>query len=533
MVPLLKALFLTVILGLSTAAAKAFSQSVQTNQSSRNNKNNNSDSKNKSVVRVAEVNHVSHLNDNRLRVIFNAQERDGNLRFPITTIDRSMVKIEFTNTASAPAEPQSLLLHGTGVGEFHRALYVGFSMHRNLYASGVTELKSQVGDIIKGLSSEYLTVAAVAQDSGRIIADVTPEKGDNINRITQQIQSLEPEGEGPALADTLCVAAERFNAWNLTKFNKGDQKVLIIYTSPGDSPSTERYRAENCWRSLIDQHVRVFVVAFGKQWGRNVLDLTSTALDSGGHYHRVNGPVEMYAATKNIIALLNNEYVVDVDAPDIALEDQPLELKVKISYHNEIFESSIYNMGFVIPSLSKVFIKTESKETANGPISPDITDSIDWGMLSTVVISFVFLIFAGWFGAKFFFRNRNTTLCQTCSVRVKPDHSDCPFRKAETVARLVVIGGKDAGLTIPVMKGETVIARFPKSGAKISGRDIAWFNHGAIRLDGQKALYTPSKPARDRINGWLVHEPRLLGVGNILTIGDQKLRFEVKPQIHT
>lgn len=483
----------------------------------------------KSVSRVAEINEVSHLDDHLLRIIFNAQERDGHLRFPITTIDRSMVKVEFTNTSSPPADPKSLLLHGSGGAELRRALYIGFGMHRNLNASSISELKSQVGDLIKSLPAELLTVAAIAQDSGRVIADVNPEKGDNTNRIIQQLQSLEPEGEGPALADTFCVAAERFHAWDLSKFKNGDQKVLIVLSSPGDPTSTERYRAENCWRSLMDQGIRVFVVAFGKQFGRESLDLTSVATDGGGHLHRVSGPVEMYAATKNIIALLNNEYVIDVDAPDINLEDQPLELKLKISYHDEVFESSNFNVGFVIPALSKVFAKSGSSQDNQGEPEQSGTD---W---ETVFIVLVVVISLGGLGLLMSKQIKNymaTTACSTCGVRVKLDHSDCPFRKPDCVARLVVVGGTNAGQTIPVTKGETSLARFSKSGARIKGKNIAWFKHGTIRLDGQKALYSPKKPGRDRINGWLVHEPRLLGIGSVLTIGDQRLRFEVKPQIH-
>jgi hypothetical protein len=97
-----------------------------------------------------------------------------------------------------------------------------------------------------------------------------------------------------------------------------------------------------------------------------------------------------------------------------------------------------------------------------------------------------------------------------------------------------VIGGPYAGQTIPIMAGGNVIARFNWSSekAKVRGRKIRWWNHGAIQLDGQKAIYTPSILSRDRINGWLVHEPRLLGIGSILSIGDQTLRFEVKTQTY-
>ena len=126
-----------------------------------------------------------------------------------------------------------------------------------------------------------------------------------------------------------------------------------------------------------------------------------------------------------------------------------------------------------------------------------------------------------------------TTACNTCGHRVARDHNDCPFRKSECVARLVVIGGKFAGQTIPILKGETLIARYPRgmAGVKLRGKGIRWWRHGTIRLDGQKAIYTPAKLGKDRVNGWLVTEPRLLGIGSVLTIGDQTVRFEVKPQV--
>jgi hypothetical protein len=485
------------------------------------------------ISRIAEIHQVEHIDGHRLRMIFSAQERDGIHRFPITTIDRSMVKVEFTNTSTPPAEAKSLLLHGSGGSELKRALYIGFSLHRKLNLRAIEEVRYQVGELLKELPAEFLTAAAISQDSARVITDATPGNGDNINRIRQQLQALEPEGEGPALADTLCVAAERFHAWDLSKFKKGDQKVLVILSSPGDSPSTERYRGENCWRSLLDQGVRVFNISFGSEIGRSTFDLASVAQDSGGYVHRVNGPVEMFAATKNVMALLNNEYVIDLDAPDIALEDQPLDLRLKLSYHDEMFESKVYNVGFVIPDLSKVFTNAMvSTKNASNEAGGQQGEESSFKVYSILILFVILAVFgAVSFGAFKYFKFRmRTKFCNTCALNVEKDHSNCPFRKAECVARLVVIGGAHAGQTIPIMKGETLIARFPSSGAKVQGRKISWWHHGTIRLDGQKALYTPSKIGRDRINGWLVHEPRLLGVGSVLSIGDQKLRFEVKPQ---
>jgi hypothetical protein len=486
------------------------------------------------ITRVAEIIDVEHLEDHRIRIIFSAQERDSTQRFPITTIDRSMVKVDFTNTSTAPAEAKSLLLHGAGGNDLRRALYLGFSLHTKLSERAVEELRSDLGQLIKDLPSELLTVTAISQDSARVIADVSPEKGDNINRILQQLQTLQPEGEGPALADTLCVAAERFHAWNLSKFKKSDQKILVVVSTPGDAPSKERYRAQNCWRSLLDQGVRVFQVSFGQETSRSAFDLASVAPESGGYVHKVSGPVEMGAAIKNVIALLKTEYVIDVDAPDIALEDQPLEMKLRISYHDELFDSPNYNLGFVIQSLAKVFMVAKMNAEKSKEDEEKIREAARQRRQKLIVIGVcaVIILFVSIVMARRWLQIRRTTeSCNTCGLRVLKNHSDCPFRRGDCVARLVVIGGKYAGQTIPIMKGETIISRFPKNGAgaQLRGRKISWRNHGSIKLDGTKALYTPKKAGRDRINGWLVNEPRLLGVGSVISIGDQKVRFEVKP----
>ncbi len=486
-----------------------------------------------SVTRAIEILQVEHLEDHHLRIIFNAQEHDGLLRFPITTIDRAMVKVNFTNTSTAPESVQSLLLHGAGGDSLKRALYIGISLHRKLKPKEVEELRLQTGEILKGIPSELLTVAAISQDSARVVANVSPENGDNVNRILQQMQSLEPEGEGPALADTLCVAAERFHAWDLSQFKKSDQKVLVIISSPGDGPSTERYRGQNCWRSLMDQGVRVFNIAFGQSYGKSNFDLGAVAQESGGYVHRIVGTVEMSAAVKNIMALLKNEYVIDVNAPDIALEDQPLEMKITISYHDEIFESQNHNVGFVIPSLSTVFLPKaltpeQQLEESNKSDAKILEERIM--LFAWLAVSFAIAVWLGRKGYHWFKVRAKTLACNSCGHRVSKDYSNCPFRSPECVARLVVIGGIYAGQTIPIAKGETLLARFPRGGAgvKIRGRKISWWGHGRIQLDGHKALYLPSKVGRDRINGWTVHEPRLLGVGSVLQIGNQTVRFEVK-----
>ncbi len=483
--------------------------------------------------RVVDVLEVRHAENKKIRIIFSAQEVNGAQRFPISTIDRSMVRINFSNVSAAPADVESLTLNGSAGAELKRAMFVGFSLNRKLKPRALDEIRADVGELLKQLPAEMLTVAAISEDSARVIADVTPQKSDNINRILQQLQSLDAEGEGPAMANTLCVAAERFHAWDLSGFRKADQKVLVMLSPPGDSPSTERFRGQNCWRSLLDQGVRVFFVSFGDVVGITPFDLSAVAQDSGGYVHRVSGPVEMNAAVKNVIALLQNEYAVDVQAPSIAVEDQPLELSVSVTYHDTTFESNVYNVGFVIPELGVSATSTGITKADSAGSEVESSDGAHQDNSHFFVIVGIILSAATAVVIMLILRRRGKKVsCSSCRSVVKPDHSDCPFRKPNCTARLVYIGGSYAGQTIPLPPGETVLSKMAlrRGSIPISGRGISWLHHGSIIIDGNKAIYTPAKPARDRINGWLVGESRLLGLGSVLRLGDQNLRFEVKLQ---
>ena len=488
------------------------------------------------IERMAEVRSVSHRQDHQIRIVLSATERTGGIRYPISTITRDMVKVEFTNTSTPPADAQSLAILGSAPGELKRAVFVGFSFDRKLSARAVTEVRSQISTLVGELPAQYLTVAAISQGSARVVADVTPDNSDNVNNIQQKLASLEPEGEGPAVSDSLCVAAERFHAWNLKDFSAGDQKVLVLLSPMGDGPSTERFRGQNCWRSLIDQGVRVFHISYNKPETRPAFDLAAVAAESGGFVHALNGPLDIYSARKNVVALLRNEYIIDVNAPDIALEDQPLELVVKISYHDMVIATPVFNVGFVMPTLSRVLsnpgttgVSKVGNQNASDAAPQDVPS-----MRRDIILSVMFFVLVcGGLSVVVVLRLKKrmaTTVCGTCTTRVALDFGDCPFRKAQCVGRLVFIGGPLAGRTLPLMKGPNPISRFAKGGLRLSGSGISWRSHGVLIVDGEKAVYEPARVGRDSINGWPVREARLLGIGHILELGSHKLRFEVKPQ---
>ncbi|MCX6126777.1 MAG: hypothetical protein NTV34_18775 [Proteobacteria bacterium] len=483
------------------------------------------------VKREIFIRAVEQKGDHLIRVYVSATEGSSGIKYPISTIERNMMKVEFTNTATPPTEVKSLSILGSQQGDLKRALFVAFDLSRQLTGRELVEVRDRISEIVSELPSQFLTVTAISQGSARIIADVTPEKSDNINRIQQQLAALPSEGDGPALSDALCVAAERFHAWNLQGFKASDQKILILLSPPGDGPSTERFRAENCWRSLIDQKVRVYQISFGKTGHPAKFDLATLAAESGGFVHGVNGPLDILAASKNIIALLKNEYVLDVDAPDISLEDQPLELKVKVSYHDELVISEIYNVGFVMPTLAQVF-KSGSGKQSSLPSESDVYEHIEKARKINFLIMLAMLVVTGLLISLAVSRLRahlRSTSCNTCREVVRKDHRDCPFRKPNCIARLVMMSGPHAGQTYPLLRGSNRISAFAAGGVKLPRGRVRWLHHGTIVADGFKVAYTPTKIGLDRLNGWPITETKLMGQGHVLKLGKHQLRLEVKP----
>ena len=484
------------------------------------------------INRSIDVISVEHKGDHRIRVFFSATEKSGQIRYPISTIERNMVSVSFRNISSPPQEAKSLAVLGSQSTDLNRALFVAFNLDRTLTAREIVEVRERISELITELPAQYLYVSASAQDSFRTIADTTPDKNDNINRIQQQIAALQTEGEGPALSEILCSGAEKFKTWPLDKFKRSDQKIMIIVSPSGDTKITERFRAENCWRSLIDQKVRVFHVSFGKQKYKSTFDLKAVIEASRGFVHEVSSPLDILAASKNIIGILKNEYVLDVEAPDISLEDQPLELSVKVSYHNSIMQSDVYNLGFVIPTLSSVFGRPQASNATNDKTPLDLQKDIEFerklkfGIYVLVLIAIITIIF---FMFRYLKKRNATRVCGTCNLRVKKDFSNCAFRATDCVARLIFVSGPKAGQMIPLRRGPNRVSVFSRQGAQIPRGGIRWFNHGTIVADGSRATYTPKKMGQDLINGWPVHETKMLGQGHVLKMGKHVLRFEIKP----
>jgi hypothetical protein len=484
------------------------------------------------VERIIDIQQVEHRGDHRLRIYFNASEKSESVFYPITTIERNMVSVDFHNTSVPPAPAKSLSIVGGQSTDIQRSLFIGFNLDKTLSGRELSEVRARIAEIIADLPSENLSVVALANGSARIVADMTPEKTDNVNRIQQQIAALPADGEGPVLGEMLCVANDKISTWNTSHYKRSDQKIAIILSPEGDSTSTEKYRVDSCFRNLVDSKVKIFHIAFGQSATKPQFDLSHVIQESGGFIHRVASPLDILAATKNVISILKNEYILDVDAPDVSLEDQPLELTVKVSYHDTILKSNVFNVGFVIPALATILKSTPiDSNQSSAEIQATIVKQrkMQFALIVTGILCLIGAFYIVFARIK---RRFKTTKCNTCNDRVYKNYSNCQFRHKDCVGRLVVLNGPQLGQTLPLMRGANPISVFGKTGIRLSmASRIRWLNHGCIRIENSRIAYEPKKGGVDFINGWPVPETKLLGQGHLLQLGKVAFRVEINPKV--
>lgn len=467
--------------------------------------------------RGAVVQHLEQVEGRDFRFVVTVFEEDGALRYPITTLDRAHVKIVYPGTEITDSAATSLALYDSAAAGVKRALIVAFHPGDRKDAG---EVKTEVADLLGRLSSPYLAVGLVGDGAETLLADVTPGRSENVTRLQQDILALGAEDSMPDLASTWCFAAERLRGWDLAGFGPGDQKIVVA-VGPDDTSADGGAKGE-CLAELKAVGARVYRIGWGAPRKRTA-DLGAVLVGTGGFEHRVRGGADVHPALSNIVALLKHEYVVEFRVPDGVLPQQPLRVQPTFTYHGDVFTATTRALPVVLEN-------PPPPEPAKAPEvvveAPKTKRTVDPRAYAGAAVGAVMMVVGGALAFRRLRQRARTTACNSCARRVEKNHKDCPFRKPQVFGRLVVLAGPNAGQTLPLFKGENKIGSAGNAGVHVRGRKVRR-RHATLTLDGTKALYAPAGLG-DRVDGWPVTEPRLLGIGSVLHIGDQKLRFEAR-----
>lgn len=481
------------------------------------------------VPRKATIRAIEYQGDKLMRIRFSAFEKEGRTRYPLTTLDRSMVEVSF-DQVEPKGIVRSLTTSGAALGETNRAIVVVFDADQVQPTRAAQPLRGEIADFISKVPAAYLAIGQVSDGQSKLIGQTTPGQAENIATFQREILASTAEGTQWSRDAALCFAAERFDAWDLSDFAHGDQKLVIIVGPERGPPQTPEAKA--CYSSLKKKGVQTMDVHWpSKDWPPAQAKGAPKPKKVKGFAHRVKTPLDLQPAFTNVVANLNTEYLLEVEVPEVPMAAQPLKVEVKIAYHDQPLSTGMWKYKTVIPELTpppppsaNVPVAAPEKELAAAP-PVDTTDPVAAAGIALVIAGTV-LVAGAWA-----MRRKQTVACNGCGHRAKNSYSDCPFRAKNVVGSLVVLDGKHAGRTLALLSGDNVIGRSPRAMVPVDSRKISWRRHATLKIEGGKALYIPeAKRGVDRVNGWPVAEPRLLGVGHVIQIGERKLRFEAKPE---
>jgi hypothetical protein len=469
-----------------------------------------------------------------LRLLVSVYERDNDSRYPLSTLDSGSFSL--VSQENVPmGKPFSVATVGSLFPGLKRATVVVFEANSGTPVREGVAIRSAIAEFLPSLRSPFLSVVATGVDASHELFNYTPLKAENPKALGRFVIDYQPLISRRGDAAGLCSALGVFKGWGTSDFSSFDQ-MNVVLVSQGNLIEEDEVRAGLCRADLVRSGVRLFSVVLG----------AVSSLKSSGGGESPKGAVEerpgfvqhvaplgdIQSALNNIRAYLDDEYVLDFDRTRLAHDPRLFEqeMLLQVAYHGNLVHSAPLLVTF-----PKVVVK--EPEVAPSPTPPPAKVSATGGrrhsssglsaqrflVLGGAVLS---LVVASALGALVFLRKRRV-FCATCGHPVAENHESCPFKSDKCVARLRVMQGECSGMMFPLFVGVNSFGSGRRNAVSVGATGIER-HHGRISIAKRKVVYYPNGGGTDRINGWTVHEPRLIAHGNIIRIGDTVFCFELR-----
>ena len=482
-----------------------------------------------SSKRVAEIRHIEHLQNRKFRAylsVFEAADVNST-RYPITTLDRSAFQIFTSGELDLPLKVSSLWTFATLTPPRPRALIVAFNESNSLPAKMAIEVRKSVAESLPGLRSDFFAV--LASGGGRILelAALDPVQSENIKALQRKVNESQSLGGENGSALALCGARDRFVRWQDFGVDTAEQKTVILIGPAGNPCPVAQDLFQKCWIDLRTMGVRVIHV-FYKLEGQNLVTIANDAdlsyVAEGGNRLQVQSALDVFPALSNIASTLNDEYVVEFElAPTTVLSPQ-ISLFAQISYHGDVFASAQKStqipMTVVLSSLPEM---QKDELELNATSANWMVDVVLIVCVLGAMILLFMLIRSKW---RLY---SETTVCNSCGIRVAKNYANCPFKQADCVAKLTVLSGVHVGRQFPLFSGRNSLGKSSKCTIQVKDHMGIKRRHAFIEIKNGKAVFSTLSPF-DRINGWPVSEPRLIGKGSVVSLNGMQLHFESRPE---
>lgn len=426
-------------------------------------------------------------------------------RYPVGTLGAEDFRVTLSVDPEIPLKPLSLTTFTNAFPPRARAGVIVFDNSTQIPEKWRKELRSQLSQLITALNARALALWGLVGEQPSLVAEIHPTQPDNPVMVIKNLVQNETIG-GP-LGDyetAICTASQTITDWLDTGLKSADQITAIIITRKAAIPLELTEVAKSCVAQLSEANAHVFSIQIAIDDDRNDgLAINHENVDAS---FLVKKPLNLSMALANVRNLIESEYSLSVrpSKPIWSLTGLIADptASVRVSYHGREWSSKPHSI-------------LRNTDTA---VRLPSAGFLILGIIACTLI-----------GALVWRRMFGRIICANCGLRVKRDHSNCPFRSPLYHAHLIVLNGPLQGQRFPLLEGNSTIGRSRWARIILQDRTAARVA-ATIRIEPQRAFLDPAIRNDGKrhilVNGWPILEGRFLSESSIIRIGSTDLLFE-------
>lgn len=458
----------------------------------------------------------------RLYVVFDESDSDG--RYLINTLDGRSFKLFGKDANDAPLDVQSLSTVATKSPAVLRETALLFESSHGLSKPLTESIQRAVASFLGGFRSDVLTVRMGNEETSVRLAWVSPGQSENPRAIQRSILDAPVVAGTRGLTSVVCSGIGDLGVTQQNTNASLVQRNVVIISSEMNDAKGSFSDLRRCLSDASKLGARIFWVRLksASQTMNNEIvsssfskTMTAGVQESKGFVSNLPLSGDPLPALNNIRSYLDDEYVLEFDLDKFKPYSDTIELELTANYHGHVVKSDFFKAeGFEAQPTPEDLARLATLQEAAR--RKDIATVV----LLLGVFSLTGIIF--WWLLK-----KREHVCGDCLFVVARNFQDCPFRNSKCYGRLSVIQGPQMGKVFPLFSGENTLGRKRSCMIRLKGQGISR-EHAKIVLSKRKALYTPFKGSESRINGVRTIEPRLLGSGSVIRLGDLVCRVDFK-----
>lgn len=482
--------------------------------------------KRKLTIRAHEV-----FEQRKLRVYAIADESDSEGRFLLNTLDSRAFKLFGNDPKEAPLDAASLSTVATKSPAIPRETAILFESSQSMPQQKSDAVRKAVVAFLNGFRSDVLTVRMGNDEKNIRLAWISPSQSENPRALQRAILDSPAVAGAQGITSPVCSGIRDLNVLGDQNPAVLVQRNIIIVSEEHSLSSKGSAELRKCLGEAVDYGARIFWVELKQSAGDEAAktDLVRPHLSESGNSKIISAAVEKSNGIRikiaenadptpafvNFRSYMDDEYILEFDLTRFRPYSDVIELELVASYHGHVLKSGFFKAeGFVAQPSPEDLERTAQLQEIRRRRE----------MMNLLMI---FLLVSGTGILMWYWLRKKAHVCQDCSFVVERNFSDCPFRNNKCYGRLSIIHGPMTGKVFPLFSGDNSLGRSRSNTIRLKGSGIQRM-HAKIVLSKRKALLTPLKTCGVRVNGVLTTDPRLLGSGSIIRVGDAVCRLDFK-----